>query len=144
VLTRLIRTIRAGQPDTHLLQAVLDLDSHTGRLAWHVEVVTPGAGSALTYYAGADGRELCHERDNVPDDALVPTRGVPTCSFFVTVRSLEFDNPDKKLLNGVTRQHGRGRLVRRRPHGIPPSAARRLECVKKAGGNVAKLVRCGP
>jgi hypothetical protein len=147
VLTRLISTIRASQSDTKLLQAVLNLDRHTNRLAWHVEVVTPHAGSSIVYYAATDGSGLCHERDNVPKDALVPAPGIPSCPFFVTLRSLNFSRPDNKLLTGVTVERGQHRRAQRtntapRAPVIPPSAAQRLDCVKKAAGDVSKLVLC--
>jgi hypothetical protein len=78
VLRRLVAAIRARQPDTQLLAALLDVDAFSDELAWHISMISPRAGSSLVYYAAADGSGLCHGADQV-DDALEPAPGIPQC-----------------------------------------------------------------
>jgi hypothetical protein len=77
-LARVIRTVRADQPDTTLLAAVLTVDPFANELTWHVTMISSKASSSLVYRAAPDGRRLCHGRDPVKD-ALEPAREIPSC-----------------------------------------------------------------
>jgi hypothetical protein len=79
VVARVLRRIRASQPDTVLLKAVFAVGPFSAGLVWRVAVISSHAGSALVYETAPDGSGLCHGRD-VVNDALVPARGIPTCN----------------------------------------------------------------
>jgi hypothetical protein len=74
-----LEKIRSKQPANRLLGAVLTVAPFSHLLAWNISIVSPDAGSAILYQAGPDGSRLCHGRDNVPNDALVPAPGIPEC-----------------------------------------------------------------
>jgi hypothetical protein len=78
-LGRLLSRIRAGQPNTRLAQAVLDVYPFSHVLSWRIDVLTPKSGGDISYIAHADGSGLCHGA-NYTKGALAPAPGVPACS----------------------------------------------------------------
>ncbi|MEA2390986.1 MAG: hypothetical protein QOK31_1095 [Solirubrobacteraceae bacterium] len=81
VFGRLLSRIAAGQPNTRLAQAVLDVypfHPFSQVLAWRIDVIAPKSGGDIGYIAGADGRGLCHGA-NYTKSALAPAPGVPAC-----------------------------------------------------------------
>jgi hypothetical protein len=76
---RLLARIRAGQPDTRIFGAVLDVDPFSRLLTWRVSAVSTKAKSDVLYEAAEDGTGLCHATDYRPKDSLVPAPGVPLC-----------------------------------------------------------------
>jgi hypothetical protein len=168
-LARLITTLRAGHPETHMLQAVINLDRDSGDLAWHIEMISSKAQSSLVYYAEADGSNLCHASDDVPGDQLVPAPGVPECSFTPVIFGFDFAIPSRDPTGITVARPGAPATPSRQsapPAGTAPRTSvthtsttytytthvsgtlresqRLLRCVKRAGTDVQKLARCAP
>ena len=78
VLARALDTIRAHQPDTKLLGAVLTVAPFSHELAWNISVINSRSTSSLAYQVLPDGSGLCHGTDHTKD-ALVLAPGIPPC-----------------------------------------------------------------
>lgn len=78
VLARAIEAVRAHQPSSYMVGAVLTVAPFSNELAWNFSMVSKKTSSEITYQVYPDGTGLCHGNDPVKD-ALVPAPGIPLC-----------------------------------------------------------------
>lgn len=78
-VAKAVAAIRAKQPEIRMLTASLTVAPFIDRVAWSIQVVSPDADSALVYQVAPGGGGLCHGKDALPDDKLVPAPGIPAC-----------------------------------------------------------------
>jgi hypothetical protein len=96
------------------------------------------------FYALPDGSGLCYDSKPAATYHVQPPPGIPDCGFFVAMQGLNDEDPPQGP-TGVTTEH---QLPRQRHTSlprqsvIPPNAARKIACVRRADGDVDKLARC--